>query len=212
MSAVMLLPKSLGNLLLKSGRRLDRLLLAKLGDQLASFVRRGLELGGDPLAVAKLLLRAPALQLFALLYEPGPVCFGGRRGGPSAFDLCTRPAALLFEGGERLGKWARRPERQLSGALADLRRQPNSSGDVDRRGCTRSAELEPIGGRQPRRIEANACVHESAVRVRERLELLQVRGDEHHCAPGEQIFKNGDRQSRPFPRVGVRGDLVDQNE
>src|SRR5262249_58028884 len=107
LSAGLLLPKSLGNLLLKSGRRLDRLLLAQLGDQLASLVRCGLELGGDPLPVAELLLPSPALQLLALLGDPGPLSFGGGRRRPSPFALCARPTPPLFECAHRLGKRAR---------------------------------------------------------------------------------------------------------
>ncbi len=199
-----LLPRGLGVLELR--------LLAELGDQRADLLGGLLEHRLELLLVALGLLLALLLEPLPLLLEPGARGLGLAGRGLGALELLGEAAAILLRGGERLGERATGRERELPGAGADLLVEPHPRRDLDRRRRAGGADLQLVGGEHAPRVEPDARVDEARVEVGERLELLEVGGDEHHRAARDQLLEHRDRERGALAGVGVRGDLVDQRE
>src|SRR6266849_4636462 len=172
--------------------------LLDVGDQLLPCARANFALRlGQPLAFLSSLLALPP-QLLAK-----PVCFGA--GLPEGGTLRLQS---LDRGGQGGGAAAE----ELARAGAHVRRNSDAGRDLDGRAAADFADLQPVRGCQAAQVEAHAGGREARVREAQRLQLFQVRGDEHLRARPDQLLQSRDRDRGAFPRVRVGGDLVDQHQ
>ncbi len=99
-----------------------------------------------------------------------------------------------------------------AGPLDHGGRKADPGGDLDGRGAARGAQVDLVGGEEPLGVEADPGVRVALVHQGQRLELVEVGGDEHGGALLHQALQDGGGQGRTFSRVGVGGDLVHQHQ
>src|SRR6266851_4255882 len=160
------------------------------GAHLALHLRQTLPLARRGLALAS-----------QILAEPFRLGAGLGQGGALGVEA-------LHRGGQRRGP----ASQELPGPGAHLGRDADPRRDLDGRAATDLADLQAVGGREPLQVESHARGREARVGEPQRLQLLQMRRDEHLRACRHQLLQRRDRERRSFARVRVRGDLVDEHQ
>ena len=126
--------------------------------------------------------------------------------------LGREPRALGVEGAKRLAQGAAVAAQRLARPRHDGGGEADPPGDLERRRAARRAEVELVRRLEALGVEAHAGVGVARVAEGDRLQLVEVGRDEHRRAARDERLEDGGGERRPLARVGVRRDLVHEDE